>query len=580
MKVVVRLGVAGLLAVALIPAPSRASTVTGPSVTVVGSAVKVRPTDQVGGTGGANVTAARNEYESFQVVVSAGTGPVTALRVSLASPLSGTGGTIPAGNVTIYREAYYDVTTVSDSEGALGRWPDALIPTVDPYFHETRNAFPIDVPAGENRVAWVDVLVPQAQAAGAYDGSLAVTATGFSATVPVHLTVIDFGIPSTASLASAFGMDWDTPCQAFYGESCITHEADGWRTKAMFVQAALDDRITIGYPEYQPITPPQERAYFEQYILPMLNGTAPTTLPGAELTSIQVDNGTWLPGWRDEANAQGFADRAFVYACDEPNTSAGAWRSCIKQANLALSTWPQVSILITTTIDNADRFGATSLIDTMVPIVNEVHDKPGTGSGYSGNQRPNYDGFLTDPRNRLWMYTSCETEGCAGDPSTDPYWVGWPGYPIDEPASEARAMGWLSFLYRTAGELYYATDYKLSTAWTDQFAFGGNGDGTLFYPGTPAMVGGTDPIPIESMRLKLIRDGYEDYEYLKYLGDHGLRAQALAVVKGLFPKMYRTAATDAQVQAARLQLADLVASVAGEATARSEPPAADPRRTA
>jgi len=44
--------------------------------------------------------------------------------------------------------------------------------------------------------------------------------------------------------------------------------------------------------------------------------------------------------------------------------------------------------------------------------------------------------------------------------------------------------------------------------------------------------------------------------------------------------MYRTAATDAQVQAARLQLADLVASVAGEATARSEPPAADPRRTA
>ena len=296
----------------------------------------------------------------------------------------------------------------------------------------------------------------------------------------------------------------------------------------------------------------------------MLNGTAPTTLPGAELTSIQVDNGTWLPGWRDEANAQGFADRAFVYACDEPNTSAGAWRSCIKQANLALSKWPQVSILITTTIDNADRFGATSLIDTMVPIVNEMHDKPGTGSGYSGNQRPNYDAFLADPRNRLWMYTSCETEGCAGDPSTDPYWVGWPGYPIDEPASEARAMGWLSFLYRTAGELYYATDVKLSTAWTDQFAFGGNGDGTLFYPGTPAMVGGTDPIPIESMRLKLIRDGYEDFEYLTYLGHHGLRAQALAIVKGLFPAMYRTAATDAQVQDAHLQLANLVAAVAGE----------------
>jgi len=44
----------------------------------------------------------------------------------------------------------------------------------------------------------------------------------------------------------------------------------------------------------------------------------------------------------------------------------------------------------------------------------------------------------------------------------------------------------------------------LTTAWTDQYRFGGNGDGTLFYPGTPDRVGGTDPIPIESMRMKIL----------------------------------------------------------------------------
>ncbi len=46
---------------------------------------------------------------------------------------------------------------------------------------------------------------------------------------------------------------------------------------------------------------------------------------------------------------------------------------------------------------------------------------------------------------------------------------------IDEPASEARAMGWLSFLYRTSGQLYFQTTHCLQTAWAAQHAFGGNG---------------------------------------------------------------------------------------------------------
>ena len=56
---------------------------------------------------------------------------------------------------------------------------------------------------------------------------------------------------------------------------------------------------------------------------------------------------------------------------------------------------------------------------------------------------------------------------------------------IDEPASEARAMGWPSFLYRTSRQLYFQTTHCLQTAWTAQDAFGGNGDGTLFYSGRP-----------------------------------------------------------------------------------------------
>jgi hypothetical protein len=411
-----------LLIVVPIVVPSRpagGAAGSSPTVTVVGSVVKVRPMDHVQGASSANVFAARNEFADFQVVVSSGGSAVAGVSMALTTQLSGPGGTIPTSDVTIYREAYYDVQVPSDMEGATGRWPDALIPTVDPFFHEARTAFPVDVPAGENRVAWVDIQVPQEQAPGDYDGAVTVTDDGgFDAEVPVHLTVLDFTLPATSSLSTAFGMDWDTPCLAFYdGDSCITHEKDGWRTKELFVRAALDDRITISYPEYQPITPPQERAYFERYILPLLNGSGPTRLPGARMSAIQVDTGEWLKGWRNEARKQGFEDRSFVYACDEPNTDDGAWKHCRSAARKALRVWPQVSILITATIDDADRFGGSPLIDLLVPIVNEMHDKKGYGSDYQGNQRRHYDAFLQDPRNRLWMYTSCETEGCSGDHS-------------------------------------------------------------------------------------------------------------------------------------------------------------------
>src|SRR5437879_11116555 len=87
----------------LLSRPVGASATT---VVVVGSAVKVRPTDIVTGPTAASITAARNEFESFQVVVQAGSTPVTNLVVSLVQPLTGSGGTIPADNVTIYREGY------------------------------------------------------------------------------------------------------------------------------------------------------------------------------------------------------------------------------------------------------------------------------------------------------------------------------------------------------------------------------------------------------------------------------------------------------------------------------------------
>jgi hypothetical protein len=91
---------------------------------------------------------------------------------------------------------------------------------------------------------------------------------------------------------------------------------------------------------------------------------------------------------------------------------------------------------------------------------------------------------------------------------------------IDAPGTANRVMQWVAWKYGIDGELYYSMDEAYGQAndpWANIRLFGGNGDGTLFYPGRPDRIGGRTDIPIESIRLKLIREGMEDYEYLALL---------------------------------------------------------------
>ena len=79
--------------------------------------------------------------------------------------------------VMLYQAGLYPVVTPSNTEGAAGPWPDPLIPAVDAYESETRNAFPFDVASSESRVIWVEVLVPPATPAGTYTGTTDIGAT-------------------------------------------------------------------------------------------------------------------------------------------------------------------------------------------------------------------------------------------------------------------------------------------------------------------------------------------------------------------------------------------------------------------
>ena len=529
----------------------------GVQVWTAGATEKIRPAAAARAAPDARISAARNEFEAFQLVVS---GAATNVRAT-ATSLSGSRQIA----VRLFREALITLAYPSAVDGGTGPWPDALVPAVDEVAGEARNAFPFTVPAGESRAIWAEVHVPPDAEAGEYRGHVRVTWDGGEATVPVALTVWPFTLPSTATLKSAFVFSYGAIPSA-HGLTGDAHSA----LRARYGELALDHRVTLsraddGNPDL---------AHLSSFFGPQLDGGAGTALAGARLTSFEFVGRSDYAGWASWFAERSWGDRLFQYTCDEPPLTC-AWTDIPARARAARAAVPPLRTLVTTSIQEADAHGVTDSIDIMVPVVNFMDDR--AGSRYAGSQRARYDAFLEKPGRELWLYQSCMSHGCGGtvnigSPSeTDRYFTGWPSYMIDASAVRNRAMEWLSFKYRATGELYYETAMAyFRDPWTSQWDFSGNGDGTLFYPGTPARIGGSSHVPVASIRLKMIREGMEDYEYLALLAAAGEEAYAREVVDALFPAAYATEVAPAALMAAREKLARRIVEL-GLAAAPGDP---------
>ncbi len=551
------------LSALLCAAPLAASAA---QVWVAPASQKIRPTVAAAPSSaatGAVLAGAKNEFESFQVVV---TGAASAVTMKLTSLSDSAGNSIAGTDVVLYREALLNVAKASGGDGASGLWPDALVPDVDPLVGEKRNAFPFDVPANQSRVVFVDLHVPASAAAGVYSGTLVVSG-GVSAQVPVQLTVWDFALPSTATMRSAFGLAWNTPCGGHFGDWSCADQTAAWALRARYLRTALDNRITIDTATMgAPVDPSGNASWsdYDAHVGPFLDGTAPTRLQGARLTAARIQTVSGVAstaaakGWSLHFRQKGWFGALFNYACDEPPLTCAFNQidGRIAQVKAADAAIPN---LVTTTEQRAVQNNVKS-ISLYAPVINWMDDRPASGL-YAGSQRGVYGGTV-------WWYQSCMSFGCAGvgDAYQGSYEIGWPSYAVDTDGTRNRSMEWLSFVYGMSGELYYETTQAYTTGdpWTNQAGFGGTGDGTLFYPGTPAKIGGTTHIPIESLRLKGIRDGMEDYELLVLARSLGEGAQALQIAQTLFPRTYLAATTPAAIDAARGQLAALILHALGK----------------
>ncbi|RKH51656.1 DUF4091 domain-containing protein, partial [Corallococcus llansteffanensis] len=526
----------------------------GPAVWGEGLMVKVRPQTAARSATEVRLTAARNEFVSFQVALHGGDSGLQGVRARLPA-LEGPA-TLTGPDVTLYREALVTTKKASVAGEPVGSWPDGLVPDTDEVAGEQRSAFPFDVPAGEARAIWVDVRVPEDAPPGDYTGTVTVEADGgFQRQVTARLTVVDAALPSTASLPSAFLLWPPHVCRAHLGrEDCTPQELQP--LLARYQQMALEHRFTLS--SLFPRKPwPPAWSDFDATWGPFLDGTAPTRLPGARMTSLEYVgplplDAQNLRDFTAHMKAKGWLDRAYVQLGDEPPHGT-TFEQVHATGALVREAAPGLRTLLTTNSQEMARNGLEGLVDAVVPLVNHLDGTEGT---FRGDQRDTYTNFLKRPGTELWMYQSCMSHGCAygtNAPENKPG-AGWPSYMLDRSSAKARAMEWVTFLQGATGELYYQTVGMLSTAWTDQYRFNGNGDGTLFYPGTPAAIGGTTDVPVASLRMKLIRQGMQDYEWLKAVSDAGDPGFARKVARELIPAASRVTDDGAAFDAARLRL--------------------------
>ena len=513
------------LAASLRPALSSASTA---NVWVTGSLAKVQPDALPGSLHLAEISAGRNEFESFQIHVRADGQPIR-LALSVSDFTGPSGRRIAADpNVQVFRESYSKIRQVSDLNGIAGWVPDALIPVRDSIFHEPRNAFPVTGPAGQTRSAWIDVFVPPSTPSGYYS-SIATVEDGGSvlARVPILLKVWDFDLPSTASLKSAFGLGYGSLAMAAYRYNAGAGNFPGANGNAeiglalantVVAKFFLDHRISISEVAGS-VTPHGDWAKFDKLYGPLLDGAAGTTLKGARLTSFKYPNHASfdaddLKDWMSHFQKKGWLPALFDYVCDEPPAGC-SWAQLAEKAAAYRLFAPGMPNLVTTNVDAAQREGVLDQIDILTVPLNDVFRSD------RGDQRAHYDAWLGQPRKEIWWYQACNQHQSCYNGTSGPSSTTWPSYMIDATPVRNRISQWMAYLNRIEGELYYQTDLWREDPWDHLYDFGGNGDGALFYPGTVDKIGGIHPAPVASIRLKLIRDGMEDYEYLHALEQLG-----------------------------------------------------------
>ena len=467
-----------------------------------------------------NLTMARGEYESSQIIITPKK-DVKAYDVKV-NDLTLVGGTdkFPKENISVYHEKYLTVTRNKQNNGApLGNYPDALVP-LDAIKEYKENY----VEANTNQGVYVTFEAEADQKAGVYTGTMQMDFGSFEKDIPIRIEVLELTVSETAHAKNIFQTDWPFDCgelnstQAMmdaYADKLIeyrlaphrivkdtahTDEDIEYYTEKAYGYMVNPRCSNIGLPDRQVYDPSYgdwitDFPLLKKYIMSFVEKSFETNFNMLEKTVC------YLHGLDEPEHNNTFELVKYVctlykqFVIDVANEV----RNMPTPANVSEEFKESVAVSIEkirNVVTCTYREELVGYIDTWCPAIDK----------WDGvENQANY----ADQEERWWYG--------ANNPNY-PY----PTYDLICTNMSLRMYGWMQADYGIVGNLYWsANNYMEYTGdaylGLEQYYTGPagryNGDNTegfLFYPG--GQYGLNEPVA--SMRLEAIRDGYEEYELI------------------------------------------------------------------
>jgi hypothetical protein len=464
--------------------------------------VKILKTDESQkAPGPVKLSAGRREIAAFQIAVRSDH-DLHHLKLS---------GNVNGARLTIWREHYLQTTKE-------GERPDPLTPVSE-----------MDLPANTTQPFFVEVEVPSDAKPGPHTGKIEIHDSNEVSFVSVELNVHDFELPVTPSLRTAFG---NQP-QFVPFEKVPKNGPEFEAMNRKYYEILLEHGIS-GYEIPGGVTGPDAEKFLSDRR--MTSYTIPFPAKDEDLKAVI-----------DKLRKGGWFNKGYFYLVDEP-AKEDAFEQLVKYTErLKRVVGPDYKLVT-----------------------------PYAGNPQFKTDKDVYD--LLDGKTTLWcyltsMYAYRPDKLDAVRKKGIEIWnyVAWvPHTPycnflIGMSAMQHRMLFWQEWKYRTTGLLYWSTDWWANNSggttdpWKDMATVKWAskdviGDGSLLYPGKP--VGHDGPLP--SLRLKLIRQGLQDYEYIKLASERAGNDAVDAIVNEQVKSWTEYQQDPMKLEAAKEKLAELI----------------------
>jgi hypothetical protein len=415
----------------------------------------------------------------------------------------------------LYKMVPLHLTTPSYTGGKTGIFYDAMVPLLRSNLAGTQYVYAeYD---GSSTPGTQLLTVTQSRE------TVTVTARVVSNTLPPNNIPLYLGVQSAYLPRGHYGVNYVPGTEALifpYAQMAVDHRTVPYESYASTPQIdatgelALDRSMQYPYGFWKTqgrYAAAAQNSYGYQIPLKYLNGQLDQAYLTAAERTVTTHN-----------------ERAWFYIMDEPKYSQV---SDLSDRLLRARTYaPHVTRMVTQRLPLIP--GQTESPDILVigpDIIDRPPDYPTTESDYR-----EYD---------VWFGTACMEHDCGANrawggglhaPRVSGTANGSPGFVIDHPVAYIYAFilspihytSVKAMLYYSAVEQYrlFQVSSKTVDPWTDQWNFGGNGDGTLMYPLRTGMYGSTSEQPTPSIRLKKIRDAEFLLDYVKQAGPAAVAA--------------------------------------------------------